>query len=502
MPRALLSVYDKTGIVGFASALHALGWDIVSSGGTAKAVADAGIPVADIAELTGFPPMLDHRVVTLHPKVHGGILADRDNAAHVAELEQYGIGAIDLVVVNLYPFASNPGIELIDVGGPAMVRAAAKNFAHVGVVVDTADYADVLEAIEAGYFGVGLRRVLAQKAFRITSAYDAAIASWMADESVDRNAASVPPFLTMVAERAEVLRYGENPHQTGARYRLPGVESWWDSAVQLNGKEMSYLNVYDTEAAWQLVSRFDRPACVIVKHANPCGVALASTIHDAYVAANAADPVSAFGGIVAVNGEVSGETALEISKVFTEVVIAPSFSAEALEILSAKENLRLLEAVAPFNSMAVNVRSIDGGLLVQTVDEVDEPLDDFTVVTDRAPSAEEWQSLLLAWQTVAATWSNAIVLANGDTVVGVGGGQPNRVDAARIAIARAADRAKGSVAASDAFFPFGDTVETLAAAGVTAVIQPGGSVRDSESVEAADRHGIAMVVTGTRHFRH
>ena len=502
MPRALLSVHDKTGIVGFASTLHALGWDIVSSGGTARAVADAGIPVVDVADITGFPPMLGHRVVTLHPKVHGGILADRDDPGHVSEMVQHGIEGIDLVVVNLYPFASNPGVELIDIGGPAMVRAAAKNFAHVGVVVDTADYADVLEAIEGGYFGTAIRRVLAQKAFRITSAYDAAIASWLADETPDRAPAPVPPFLTMVAERAEVLRYGENPHQTGARYRLPGVESWWDSAVQLNGKEMSYLNVLDTEAAWQLVSRFDRPACVIVKHANPCGVALAPTIGEAYVRANAADPVSAFGGIVAVNGEIGGTTALEISKVFTEVVIAPSFSAEALEILSAKENLRLIEAIAPFNSMAVNVRSIDGGLLVQTTDEVDEPLDDFIVVTDRAPTAEEWQSLLLAWQTVAATWSNAIVLANGDVVVGVGGGQPNRVDAARIAVARAGDASRGAVAASDAFFPFGDTVETLAAAGVTAVIQPGGSVRDGESIEAANRHGIAMVATGTRHFRH
>ena len=502
MPRALLSVYDKTGIVGFASTLHALGWDIVSSGGTADALSGAGIPVVDVADLTGVPPMLDHRVVTLHPKVHGGILADRGNPAHVEEMERLGISGIDLVVVNLYPFSSNPGVELIDVGGPAMVRAAAKNFGHVGVVVDTADYADVLEAIEGGYFGVGIRRVLAQKAFRITSAYDAAIASWLADETPDRGPAPVPPILTMVAERAEVLRYGENPHQTGARYRLPGVESWWDSAVQLNGKEMSYLNVLDTEAAWQLVSRFDRPACVIVKHANPCGVALAPTVAEAHERAHAADPVSAFGGIVAVNGEVGADTALAISKVFTEVVIAPSFSAEALEILCAKENLRLIEAIAPFNAMAVNVRSIDGGLLVQTVDEVDEPLDDFTVATDRAPSADEWQSLLLAWQTVAATWSNAIALVNGDVVVGIGGGQPNRVDAARIAITRAGSSSTGSVAASDAFFPFADTVEALAAAGVTAVIQPGGSVRDAESIEAANRHGMAMVLTGTRHFRH
>ena len=502
MPRALLSVYDKTGIAEFASALHTLGWTLLSSGGTAAHIAQAGVPVTDVADVTGTPPILDHRVVTLHPKVHGGILANRDNAQHMDELRQFGIDEIDLVVVNLYPFGSKPGIDLIDVGGPAMVRAAAKNFAHVGVVVDTADYADVLEMIEGGYFGLSARRVLAQKAFRITSAYDAAIASWLADENPDRASALVPPILTMVAERAEILRYGENPHQIGARYRLPGVESWWDSAVQLNGKEMSYLNVLDTEAAWQLVSTFDRPAAVVVKHANPCGVALDSTIHGAYVKAHAADPISAFGGIVAVNGEVNEATAQEISQVFTEVVIAPSFSAEALEILCEKENLRLIEAVAPYHSMAIDVRSIDGGLLVQQVDEADEPLDDFTVVTERAPSDVEWQDLLLAWQTVTATWSNAIVLAKSEIVVGVGGGQPNRVDAARIAITRAGDSARGAVAASDAFFPFGDTVEELAAAGVTAIIQPGGSVRDSASISAANTHGIAMVFTGTRHFRH
>lgn len=502
MPRALLSVYDKTGIVEFASALHALGWSLLSSGGTARVISDAGIPVVDVAELTGLEPILDHRVVTLHPAIHGGILADRAKQEHLDEMAQHNIEPIDLVVVNLYPFSSQPGVELIDIGGPAMVRAAAKNFAHVGVVVDTADYADVLEMIEGDYFSIAARRVLAQKAFRITSAYDAAIASWLADESPDRAAATVPPILTLVAERAEVLRYGENPHQTAARYRLPGVESWWDSAVQLNGKEMSYLNVYDTEAAWQLVSRFTSPACVIVKHANPCGVALAPTIAEAYARAHAADPVSAFGGIIAVNGEVDEQTASAIADVFTEVVVAPSFSAQALEILCAKENLRLIEASAPFNAMAVNVRSIDGGLLVQSVDEVDEPLDDFTVVTERVPTDGEWQNLLLAWQTVAATWSNAIVLANNDVVVGIGGGQPNRVDAARIAISRAGDAARGSVAASDAFFPFADSVNELAASGVTAIIQPGGSVRDKDSIEAANAHGIAMVFTQTRHFRH
>jgi phosphoribosylaminoimidazolecarboxamide formyltransferase/IMP cyclohydrolase len=344
--------------------------------------------------------------------------------------------------------------------------------------------------------------MLAQKAFRITSAYDAAIASWLADESPDRSAATVPPILTLVAERAEILRYGENPHQTGARYRLPGVESWWDSAVQLHGKEMSYLNVYDAEAAWQLVSRFDRPAAVIVKHANPCGVALGANVGEAYSRAHGADPVSAFGGVIAVNGEIDTEIAQQISQVFTEVVIAPSFTAEALEVLCVKENIRLIEASAPYNSMAINVRSIDGGLLVQSTDEVDEPLDDFDVVTTRVPTEDEWQNLLLAWQTVASTWSNAIVLARHDVVVGIGGGQPNRVDAARIAIGRAGESTQGAVAASDAFFPFGDSVAELAAAGITAIIQPGGSVRDSESIEAANAHSIAMVFTGTRHFRH
>jgi phosphoribosylaminoimidazolecarboxamide formyltransferase / IMP cyclohydrolase len=502
VPRALLSVYDKTGIVEFASALHALGWSLISSGGTAQVISEAGIPVVDVAEFTHLEPILDHRVVTLHPAVHGGILADRSKQSHMDELSEHNIEPIDLVVVNLYPFSTQPSVELIDVGGPAMVRAAAKNFAHVGVVVDTADYADVLEMIEGDYFSLAARRVLAQKAFRITSAYDAAIASWLADESPDRSAATVPPILTLVAERAEVLRYGENPHQTGARYRLPGVESWWDSAVQLNGKEMSYLNVLDTEAAWQLVSKLDRPGAVIVKHANPCGVAVADTITEAYTRAHAADSVSAFGGIIAVNGEVDGATAQQIAQVFTEVVVAPSFSADALEILCAKENLRLIEASAPFNAMAINVRSIDGGLLVQSVDEVDEPLDDFEVVTTRTPTDNEWQNLLLAWNTVAATWSNAIALAHNDVVVGIGGGQPNRVDAARIAINRAGDSAHGSVAASDAFFPFADSVNELAAAGITAIIQPGGSVRDNESIEAANAHSIAMVFTGTRHFRH
>jgi phosphoribosylaminoimidazolecarboxamide formyltransferase / IMP cyclohydrolase len=502
VPRALLSVFDKTGIVDFASALRDLGWDIVSSGGTAQHLSDAGVAVTDVADITGLPPILDHRVVTLHPRIHGGLLADLDKPQHLDEMGEYGIEPFALVVVNLYPFSSNPSVDLIDIGGPAMVRAAAKNHAHVGVIVDTADYDIVLDMLRNDDFNVEARKQLAHKAFRITSAYDAAVASWLGDDVRGSVEAVVPPFLTIVAERGEVLRYGENPHQVGARYRLPGAQSWWDSALQLNGKEMSYLNVYDTEAAWQLVSKFDRPAAVIVKHANACGVALASTIFDAYTAANAADPVSAFGGIIAVNGPVDGPTAQAISEVFTEVVVAPSYTAEALEILCAKPSLRVLEASAPYNSMGINVRSIDGGLLVQSVDEVDEPLDDFEVVTTRIPTDDEWTSMLLAWQVVAATWSNAICLVNDNVAVGIGGGQPNRVDAARIAINRAGDKTAGAVAASDAFFPFRDTVDELARAGVTAIIQPGGSVRDQESIDAANEHGIAMVCTGTRHFRH
>ena len=502
MPRALLSVFDKTGIVDFASALRDLGWDIVSSGGTAKHLSDAGIAVTDVADITGLPPILDHRVVTLHPRIHGGLLADLDKPQHVEEMKTHGIEPFALVVVNLYPFSSNPSVDLIDIGGPAMVRASAKNYAHVGVIVDTADYDIVLDMIRNGDFNIETRKQLAHKAFRITSAYDAAVASWLGDDVRGSVEAIVPPFLTIVAERGEVLRYGENPHQIGARYRLPGAQSWWDSALQLNGKEMSYLNVYDTEAAWQLVSKFDRPAAVIVKHANACGVALASTIFEAYTTANAADPVSAFGGIIAVNGVIDGQTAQAISEVFTEVVVAPSYTAEALEILCAKPSLRVLEASAPYNSMGINVRSIDGGLLVQSIDEVDEPLDDFEIVTTRVPTDSEWTSMLLAWQVVAATWSNAICLVNGEVTVGIGGGQPNRVDAARIAINRAGNKTRGAVAASDAFFPFRDTVDELAHAGVTAIIQPGGSVRDQESIDAANEHGIAMVCTGTRHFRH
>jgi phosphoribosylaminoimidazolecarboxamide formyltransferase/IMP cyclohydrolase len=496
MPRALLSVFDKTGVVELAKGLHELGWDLLSSGGTAKAIAEAGMPVTDVADVTGYPAILGHRVVTLHPKVHGGILADIADPEHRADLEKHGIEPVALVVVNLYPFNSNPSIELIDVGGPAMVRAAAKNHAHVGVVVDPADYQRVVDAIRNNQFDLALRRELARKAFVTTAAYDVEVARWMTDEE------EMPQTLTLVAEKSATLRYGENPHQAGARYTVSGAQSWWDKAEQLNGKEMSYLNVLDGEAAWQLVHKFVQPAAVIIKHANPCGVAFADSALDAYQSAFDADPVSAFGGIVAINREVDTNTANAISQVFTEVVIAPSYSAEALEVFRKKPALRVLVAPAPYNELPLSVRSIDGGVLVQTTDPVNEQRSSFEVVTKREPTAKEWEALDLAWKVCASVWSNAITLANDSVAVGLGGGQTNRVDAVRIAINRAGERASGSVCASDAFFPFRDSIDTLAAAGVTAVIQPGGSVRDAESIEAANEHGIAMVFTGTRHFRH
>ena len=496
MPRALLSVFDKTGVVELAKGLHELGWDLLSSGGTAKAIAEAGMPVTDVADVTGYPAILGHRVVTVHPKVHGGILADIADPEHRADLQKHGIEPIALVVVNLYPFNSNPSIELIDVGGPAMVRAAAKNHAHVGVVVDPADYQRVVDAIRNNQFDLDLRRKLARKAFVTTAAYDAEVARWMTDDT------EMPQTLTLVAEKSATLRYGENPHQTGARYTVSGAQSWWDKAEQLNGKEMSYLNVLDGEAAWQLVHKFVQPAAVIIKHANPCGVAFADSALDAYQSAFDADPVSAFGGIVAINREVDTNTANAISQVFTEVVIAPSYSAEALEVFRKKPALRVLVAPAPYNELPLSVRSIDGGVLVQTTDPVNEQRSSFEVVTKREPTAKEWEALDLAWKVCASVWSNAITLANDSVAVGLGGGQTNRVDAVRIAINRAGERASGSVCASDAFFPFRDSIDTLAAAGVTAVIQPGGSVRDAESIEAANEHGIAMVFTGTRHFRH
>jgi phosphoribosylaminoimidazolecarboxamide formyltransferase / IMP cyclohydrolase len=503
VPTALLSVYDKSGIVDFARSLHGLGWNLVSSGGTARAIAEAGIDVTDVAELTGLPAILGHRVVTLHPKIHGGILADPTDAEHLADMEHHGIDPIDLVVVNLYPFSSDPGIELIDIGGPAMVRAAAKNHAHVGVVVDPADYEPVLEALRAdGSLGDALRRRLARTAFAHTASYDAAIVTWF-DETTpsDDAATSLPPSIHLALELAQPLRYGENPHQHGARYRQAGATSWWDSMTQHGGKELSYLNVFDTEAAWRLVHRFEDPACVIVKHANPCGVAVAADVTEAYVRANACDPVSAFGGIVATNRTVTAEMATALGDVFTEVVVAPGFAPDALEILAAKKNLRVMSA-NPASALPYDVRPVDGGLLVQQPDTVAARSDDWRVVTTVQPNDEQWADLEFAWQVCAAVSSNAIVYAKDLQAFGIGAGQQNRLDSARIAADRSAGRAAGGACASDAFFPFRDGLDAAAAAGIACVIQPGGSVRDDEVIAAADEHGIAMVFTGQRHFRH
>jgi len=501
MPTALLSVYDKSGIVELAAGLHAAGWRIVSSGGTATAVAAAGVEVTDLADITGLPAILDHRVVTLHPKVHGGLLADPTNEQHLADMAQHGIEPIDLVVVNLYPFSSNPSIELIDIGGPAMVRAAAKNHAHVGVVVDPADYPLVLAEIERdGQLGAGTRRRLARDAFAAIAAYDAAIANWF-DAPSPETPEALPAGLHLSLERAQTLRYGENPHQQGARYRLAGATSWWDTAVQHQGKELSYLNLYDTEAAWKLVQRFGRPAGVIVKHANPCGVAIADTIEQAYHQANACDPVSAFGGIVALNRTVTKAVAEALTPVFTEVVVAPSYEPDALEVFAAKPNLRVLSAHAP-SGARLDMRTIDGGLLVQHTDTVSPDRSAWTVVTEAQPTPEQWADLEFAWQVCAVVSSNAIVYAKDGRALGIGAGQQNRLDSARIAADRSAGRAVGGVCASDAFFPFRDGLDAAAAAGIEAVIQPGGSMRDAEVIAAADQHGIAMVFTGERHFRH
>ncbi len=502
--RALLSVYDKTGVAELAKGLHKLGWDLVSSGGTADVIAQAGVPVVDVAEYTGSPIMLGHRVVTLHPRIHGGILADRDDPEHQADLVANDIGLIDLVVGNLYPFAADPGTEMIDIGGPTMVRAAAKNHAYVGVVVDPADYDTVLaELVAGGLLSVGTRRRLARKAFAHTAAYDAAIVSWL-DETDEADDASdpLPDSMHLALERVQDLRYGENPHQSGARYRFAQGQGWWDSATQHHGKALSYLNVFDTEAAWKLVySVGAEPTVAVVKHANPCGVASHADVTRAYELAHAGDPVSAFGGIVAVNREVPLELAEALSEVFTEVIVAPSFSADALAKLQQKKNLRIIEAPTPGFAL-LDIRSVDGGFLVQTSDRVSLDRSGWTVATDRGPTEAEWVDLEFACQVAARVSSNCIVLVKDRQAVGIGAGQQNRRDAGLIAAEKADGRAAGGVCASDAFFPFRDGLDAAIEAGCTAVIQPGGSVRDDEVIAAANEAGMAMVFTAERHFKH
>jgi phosphoribosylaminoimidazolecarboxamide formyltransferase / IMP cyclohydrolase len=521
--RALISVSDKAGLVDFARALAERGVELVSTGGTRKALADAGLAVRDVSELTGFPEMMDGRVKTLHPKVHGGLLAIRDNKDHAAAMQAHGIAAIDLLVVNLYPFeASVAGhadfetcIENIDIGGPAMIRAAAKNHADVAVVVDASDYAVVLAELErhGGATTLTLRKTLAAKAYARTAAYDAAISNWFADQLGD----PTPAYRAVGGRLIEPLRYGENPHQSAAFYRTPEIRPGVATARQLQGKQLSYNNINDTDAAYECVAEFDparTAACVIVKHANPCGVAEGASLLEAYRKALACDPVSAFGGIVAVNRGLDAEAARAITEIFTEVIIAPDASEEAIAIVGAKKNLRLLVTggLPDPRASGIIVKSVAGGLLAQSRDNA--VVDDmaFKVVTRRAPTNAELADLAFAFRVAKHVKSNTIVYARDRATVGIGAGQMSRIDSARIAARKAEDAAaaagrtepltKGSVVASDAFFPFADGLLVAIEAGATAVIQPGGSMRDDEVIKAADDHGIAMVFTGTRHFRH
>lgn len=503
--RAVLSVSDKSGLVAFATGLDALGVELVSSGGTYRALAEAGLVARQVSEVTGAAEMLDGRVKTLHPVIHGGILANRSEPGHMAQLDDRGITPIDLVVSNLYPFTSAPGIENIDIGGPTMVRAAAKNFDAVTIVVDPADYEPVLAELQAGGVTRERRRDLARKAFAHTAAYDAAITSWFDSGDGGGDGDALPASLHLSLTRVHDLRYGENPHQVGARYRHTHDAGWWDSATVHQGKEMSYLNVYDTEAAWNLVNALgaDDPAAVVMKHANPCGVAIADSIELAYQRAHACDPISAFGGIVATNRPVTEAMATEVVEVFTEVVVASSFEPAALEVFSAKKNLRIVEVGAtPWAPPRLTLRTVGGGFLVQNDDALQPNTDDWTCVTDRAPSESEWLDLAFAWKVAARVTSNTIVLAKDRQAVGIGAGQQNRRDAGIIAAEKADGRAVGGACASDAFFPFRDGLDAAASAGATAVVQPGGSIRDDEVIAAANEQGMAMVFTGRRHFRH
>lgn len=517
--RALLSVTDKTGLVEFARVLAAHQVDLVSTGGTAKTLREAGLSVRDISDLTGFPEMLDGRVKTLHPKVHGGILHIRDNPQHMSSVEEHQIEPIDMVVVNLYAFektSQRPGvafaevIENIDIGGPSMVRSAAKNFADVAIVTSTADYTVLAEemAANAGSLSRATRWRLAKAAFAVTAAYDAGIATAL--ESIESPAGKavfgqelLPETVRVIDTLAKTLRYGENPHQKAALY-TDGSGKGVANARQLQGKELSYNNIVDLDACWELVSEFDETAVVIIKHTNPCGASTGATVLEAYRRALEADPVSAFGGVIGINREVDAAAAEEIAKLFVEAIVAPSFTRGALDRFAAKKNLRLIEIV-PAETARV-LKQVSGGLLMQDADRLRVTEAELKVVSRRRPTAEELRALLFAWQVCKHVKSNAIVYArfsegHGQTV-GIGAGQMSRVDAARFGAMKAILPLQGSVAASDAFFPFPDGLETIAEAGATAVIQPGGSVRDNEVIEAADRLGVAMAFTGVRHFRH
>jgi phosphoribosylaminoimidazolecarboxamide formyltransferase / IMP cyclohydrolase len=516
--RALLSVTDKTGLVEFARALVGFGVELVSTGGTAKALREAGLSVKDIRELTGFPEMLDGRVKTLHPRVHGGLLYIRGNAEHEAAVKSHGIEPIDMVVVNLYAFektAAQPGvafghlIENIDIGGPSMVRSAAKNFEDVAIVTRVADYDALVQELKGahGALGRATRWRLAKQAFATTAAYDAAIANTLdriaeapaPSVAIEPDTTALPPTLRINLPLAQALRYGENPHQHAALY-ADGSGLGVAGAQQLQGKELSYNNLVDLDACWELVQEFEEPAVIIVKHTNPCGAATGGSILEAYQKALASDPVSAFGGVIGINREVDEAAAEEITKLFVEAIAAPRFSSEARERFGAKKNLRLVEVkAAPVKPV---VKNVSGGLLLQDADTGRVTESELKVVTWRPPTAEELRSLLFAWRVCKHVKSNAIVYARDGQTLGVGAGQMSRVDAARFGAMKAALPLKGCVAASDAFFPFPDGLEAVAEAGATAVIQPGGSVRDDEVIAAADKLGLAMVFTGIRHFRH
>jgi len=521
--RALISVSEKAGLIDFARALVDHGVELVSTGGTARALAAAGLAVRDVSDLTGFPEMMDGRVKTLHPKVHGGLLAIRDNAEHAAAMAAHGIAPIDLLVVNLYPFEATVAkgapfddcIENIDIGGPALIRGAAKNHADVTVVVDADDYGAVLSELTAhgGATSLALRRRLAAKAYGRTAAYDAAIATWFADALAE----PTPSYRAFAGRLRQPLRYGENPHQQAAFYSEENPRFGVATAEQLQGRELSYINILDADAAFELVAEFDHaraPAVAIIKHANPCGVATGSSFKDAYLRAVACDPVSRFGGIIALNGRLDAATAEEIVKIVTDVIIVPEADAEAREIVTQRKNTRLLVTGGLPDPYAKGwiARSVAGGLLVQTRDSTNADLLDLKVVTKRAPTAQELADLKFAFRVCKHVKSNTVVYAKGGATVGIGAGQMSRVDSARIAAIKAREASeaaglsepmtKGSVAASDAFFPFADGLIATIEAGATAVIQPGGSLRDEEVIKAADDHGIAMVFSGTRQFRH
>jgi len=521
---ALLSVSDKTGIAEFARALHAAGVKLVSTGGTARLLAQSGLPVTEVAEVTGFPEMLDGRVKTLHPRIHGGLLARRDVPAHMAALQEHGIGSIDLLVVNLYPFAQaiakadctlDDAIENIDIGGPAMLRAAAKNWQDVAVIIDPADYARVLAELEDGGVQRRTKFMLAKKVFAHTAAYDGMITNYLtALEPGAENAGALAPARTQYPAvfnlqlgKAQDLRYGENPHQSAAFYRdarpAPGLLAAW---TQLQGKELSYNNIADADAAWECVKTFtDSPACVIVKHANPCGVAVAATLGQAYAKALQTDPTSAFGGIIAFNTTLDDATATQVARQFVEVVIAPDITPAARVVFAGKAKVRLLEVPLARMTNTLDFKRVGGGVLLQSQDAKNVSRDELRVVTKKAPTAAQLDDLLFAWKVAKFVKSNAIVFCAGGMTLGVGAGQMSRIDSARIASIKAQNAGLslvGSAVASDAFFPFRDGLDVVVDAGAACVIQPGGSMRDAEVVAAADERGIAMVLTGVRHFRH